>query len=233
MGPSTLLLALLGAMAPALARAASTTTDSSIINLFVIDPTPAVPSQTIHASIMRVVPSLTQTEYYITCVPLQGDKYFGKPKPAPCNHIDGASVTINPTGMALHLVRTSIVLDARELPTKETAISVYDCPLFFVSYQPKQRCPHAHTITSCPQQTPHFPPLPHLTSTLPHTLPNPPPQKRNSHLRLRRVNYRKLHRRHDQQPSHANLHRQRHPDDAEHGRDRDHLERRQQHGRAQ
>ncbi|KAG7285011.1 hypothetical protein NEMBOFW57_009629 [Staphylotrichum longicolle] len=124
MGPSTLRLALLGAMAPALARAASTTSDSSIINLFVIDPTPAVSSQTIHASIMRVVPSLTQTEYYITCVPLQGEEYFGKPKPAPCNHIDGASVTINPTGMALHLVRTSIILDARELPTKETAISV-------------------------------------------------------------------------------------------------------------
>ena len=243
---SKLVLAILGAITSTLARAATTTSDSSIVNLFVIDPTGALPSPTIHASIIRVVPSLTQTEYYITCAPLTGDQYFGKPKPAPCNHIDGASVTINPTGMTLHLVRTSQVIDGRQPElTKETAVTVYEPPSSPPCVPPPTTSsPNTpiqpsspilyHLINFAKPPITHSPASPPRPPHISHILtPVPGPQKSNSHLRLERVHLGKLHRRHDQLPDHDNLLGHQHPDGTEHRRSRDHLERLSGRGRAQ
>jgi hypothetical protein len=126
-----LLLPLLAAVAPAVAQFATTTSASDVTSLFVMDPPSATESLSISASIIRVVPSLSQTEYWIKCaLPSQDAAHFGQPLDAPCNYIDGASVTINPTAMMLTVhQRVSQIVDGRQTGgqpsvTKETFVTV-------------------------------------------------------------------------------------------------------------
>lgn len=51
---------------------------------------------TIEASVITVIPSLSETHYSISC---RLDPQ--REKDPPCNLIDGATVTMNPSGMAL------------------------------------------------------------------------------------------------------------------------------------
>ncbi|KAK4156005.1 hypothetical protein C8A00DRAFT_31169 [Chaetomidium leptoderma] len=130
MAPYARLFLLLGAIAPVLAQGTTTTSASDTFNLFVIDPLGPVPSPTIYASIVRADPSLSQTEYWISCQPFEDDDYQGPLPPAPCHYIHGATVTINPTGMTLQIRRESQLI--RAVPTegldvnltKETFITV-------------------------------------------------------------------------------------------------------------
>lgn len=122
---ATLLFLLLGAVAPTLAQLATTTTSASnTVGLFVMNsPTATQTTPTISVSIMRVVPTLTQTEYWVDC-PLEDDS-----KQPPCNWIHGASVTVNPTAMVLNVGRSSQLVDGRHsdgqpFTTKETWITV-------------------------------------------------------------------------------------------------------------
>ncbi len=91
--------------------AAGTTTNTATptVSLFVVDPTgPHLgPSTTIKASVISVDPSLSQTTYFVDC-PLTADPSgMGRPLSAPCDYLHGASVTANPSGMTLRLLRES------------------------------------------------------------------------------------------------------------------------------
>lgn len=75
----------------------------NIFNIFALDPTGWDPTPRIHASVMRVDISRSQTEYWVTC-DLHTMIEFKGPSP-PCNFLDGVSVTINPTEMMLDIRR--------------------------------------------------------------------------------------------------------------------------------
>ncbi|KXX79686.1 hypothetical protein MMYC01_202545 [Madurella mycetomatis] len=104
----------------------------STTSLFVMDPGQPSSMPTVHASVMRVIPSLSQTQYWIMCE-------IGRSGSPPCDYIDGASVTIDPTGMALNIRRATYIVkvrlprsgepsaptdDPRRLVTERTSITV-------------------------------------------------------------------------------------------------------------
>lgn len=118
MGPYTRLTAAFGAIALLLVGSTSAETT---IDLFVAEPALGA-TPTIEASIITIIPSRSETQYYIAC-PLD----FGGENDPPCDWIHGASVTINPSGMALRLVRESShhsITDIDGGKTWDTAITV-------------------------------------------------------------------------------------------------------------
>ncbi|KAK3294700.1 uncharacterized protein B0H64DRAFT_375460 [Chaetomium fimeti] len=130
MARSTGLLALLGAFASAALAETTTTSASNVFNLFVIDPTGPVATPVVQASVISVDPDLLQTAYWITCE-IRGGEFQGRPLPAPCNYVGGASVTINPTAMTLNVRRGSQVVSVDPATgasdgatTRETIITV-------------------------------------------------------------------------------------------------------------
>ncbi|KAK4236381.1 hypothetical protein C8A03DRAFT_16972 [Achaetomium macrosporum] len=89
-------LTAIGAIGPALAQVATTISATGTIDLFVME-SATTAALSVSASILSADPSRTETAYWIEC-PLPSG--LGTQSP-PCNYIHGASVTMNPTGMAL------------------------------------------------------------------------------------------------------------------------------------
>ncbi|GAB1317363.1 hypothetical protein MFIFM68171_07573 [Madurella fahalii] len=87
--------ALIVATTPVTASIDSTPRTTS---LFIINPVQPSLIPPVYASIMNVIPSLSQTHYWIMCEVAEQDS-------APCHYIHGASVTVDPTSMALDIHR--------------------------------------------------------------------------------------------------------------------------------
>jgi hypothetical protein len=99
--------------------AVTSATTNGTFNLFVMEPTGAFTTPTIRASIIRADPSAARTVFWINCDDGAGlNDHFGEAKWAPCNHIDGASVTVDATAMTINLRRQSQVIDGR-VPTAD------------------------------------------------------------------------------------------------------------------
>jgi hypothetical protein len=112
--------------------ASSSITAPDTFNLLALEPTGTI-TPTLAASIISADPTASRTTYWIYCnVP---GTEFGQPEEAPCNHLHGASVTVDPTAMTVTIKRQSQVIDAR-IPTdnpgfagtRETLINVYASP---------------------------------------------------------------------------------------------------------
>jgi D-serine deaminase-like pyridoxal phosphate-dependent protein len=113
------ILAAVATAATALAATSISTTASNTFNLLALEPT-GMNTPSLDASIISADPTASRTTYWIYCdLP---DTEFGQPESAPCNHLHGASVTVDPTAMTLTIRRQSQVVDAR-VPTDDPGFS--------------------------------------------------------------------------------------------------------------
>jgi hypothetical protein len=124
MASSIRLVSFLGAIALYAGLSTSAATPNATIDLFVAE-LAGRSTTNIEASIITVIPSLSETQMVISC-PDTEESTVALHAP-PCNLIHGATVTMNPTGMTLNLHRESIQTNTMGLldddTTWETALT--------------------------------------------------------------------------------------------------------------
>lgn len=114
MAPPTRLVAIFCAIALQVGLTASADTADATIDLFVAGLTgsPTI----VEASIITVISSLSETQMLISC-PGYREEATDAP---PCNLLEGATVTVNPTGMTLSLSRETTMINPTGLNPKTT-----------------------------------------------------------------------------------------------------------------
>jgi hypothetical protein len=123
MASSIRLFSFLGAIALHAGLSTSAPTANATIDLFVAELVGPSRTKNIEASIITVIPSLSETQMLISCPDTEeSENALHAP---PCNLIHGATVTMNPTGMTLSLSRESIQTNTMDFDTItwETALT--------------------------------------------------------------------------------------------------------------